>query len=110
MVSKRLTDTDPPRAEGRAEPRPTRRASTEMAEYRPVQISAIGGPALAGVPGNPVMAHDPDSACANRSYARLCESGPPDPKPSISTAMRSGCRSARSGGATPYRDVVPGAR
>src|SRR5262245_31362491 len=78
MVSKRLTATDPPRRG--AEPRPTNNASTEMAEYRPVQRSATGGPAFEGVPGNPVMAHDPDSACANRSYARLCESGPPAPK------------------------------
>ena len=48
-----------------------------------------------------MTAHDPDSACTRRSYARLCEIGPPGPYPSISTGMTFGCRSARSAAESP---------
>ncbi len=39
----------------------------DSAAYRPVVISATGAPGLAGIPGYPVAAHDPDSACTSRS-------------------------------------------
>src|SRR3954447_5777990 len=94
IVSKRLTATegagsqpDPrapsspgPRSPSSPDPRPSYSSATMLsAAYRPVVVSATGGPGFAGAPGCPVIEQAPDSAWTSRSYARLWESGPPGP-------------------------------
>ena len=106
--------TGSPRPRARAPavrgPRAYSSARIDSAAYSPVHDVGHRRPGLGGHAGQPVTAHDPDSAWTSRSYARLWESGPPGPYPSISTGMRSGWRTARSAGAMPSLAVVPGAR
>ena len=59
--------------------RTNRAVSTLDRAYIPAPMSAIGMPGLAGAPALPVIAHEPASDCASRSYARALAYGPPAP-------------------------------